>query len=653
MLATIETLEREKLAQEERNAQIIKENRDLLDQLEQLNLAVAESDGQVDALTTALQSSEQEIEKLSALAGRTQALERQLLDLEREYSQLQSSLEIKVIDERTAMQRWRRAEKTIVDLHDQIDIIEREAKEDRERHLDIVARMERRMAVDVELGTAAARLKAGAARGDGDQKPGTSVVSHFVKDILLDNANLQNGILELREMLVNSNDEVDRLREQLRIHRPLSPTEDDTATPTLQKELGAESIINQELHIHHHYHGSGPRKEPGPSRAQPRRPRAKRHVLAVGHFAPPDLPPASTARAILAQTSVTVPQNSNRWSNATTLAPSLPGSPLSPAHRPASVNERVFSDIADDSSRPTSASESIEPASPNFISSTVPKLEFEIAKAHPKVATRTVSNPLPFKPKSTPASAVISTVSPQDAMEMFLYSPSIHSAIPEENEDMSDATSLLSPTLEPATSRVPLRRVASHESLISVSGMDIHTLQSRPSQLLYSSSPSFASPSSGGSTQPVLTPWTATAIPNMSSRDVDSSTLHRSLLYGSNAGQRRGLRERRSGGFEGIGKKVGGWVLGKWGVSPSRNEAPRPDSGGSGSRERPGPSPSQPAPKRPSQTPRDSIPIRLRPSGVNQNGPIWGFFDAIPETPSQLEPTALDEEALKDSLGDV
>lgn len=88
MLTTIEGLEREKIELEEKNAQTIKANRELLDQLEQLNQAVATSDAQVQMLTDTLHSTEEEIQRLSSLAARTQSLERQLIDLEREQSQL-------------------------------------------------------------------------------------------------------------------------------------------------------------------------------------------------------------------------------------------------------------------------------------------------------------------------------------------------------------------------------------------------------------------------------------------------------------------------------------------------------------------------------------------------------------------------------------
>lgn len=56
MAAQIESLEVEKQALERRNANAIEENRTLLDQLESLNTAVAESDTQVTNLQATLRS---------------------------------------------------------------------------------------------------------------------------------------------------------------------------------------------------------------------------------------------------------------------------------------------------------------------------------------------------------------------------------------------------------------------------------------------------------------------------------------------------------------------------------------------------------------------------------------------------------------------
>ncbi|KAF2796108.1 hypothetical protein K505DRAFT_348158 [Melanomma pulvis-pyrius CBS 109.77] len=663
MSATIDSLEQEKFELENRNAQTIKANRDLLDKLEQLNDAVADSDDQIRMLTNTLHSTEQELQRLSSLAARTQSLERQLIDLEREQAQLQGTLEDKVGDERTAIQRWKRAETTIGDLQDQIDRIEKEAREEHERHLEIVARMERRIAVDGELATAAGRLKAQA----GHEKSGSSVVSHFVKDILLDNTNLQHGILELREMLMCSNEEVELLREQLRAHQPVSPTTEDVAAPSsLQRELGNDAVFNPELHIHHHYHNPPQRKETPVKVLPQRRPRKKRFSLT---FTPPAPPDPSSPAAILSQATATVPPNTNRWSNATTLAPSsVPGSPLSMSHR-GSVYDRVFSDVAYDSSRPTSPSDSVDLASPSFGPSKARESLYsqDLAYRHqrrksqslkpPSLSTiRSASTPISLTAKSSPATAIISAISPANSLanDIFTLSPSLHAAIPEEIEDppTQDTNYLTSPTYDsdeafsPTTHYRPsLRRAASHESLISVSGMDIHTLQSRPAQLLFSSTPHFSSPGSGTSIKPELTPWTATATGSMTRRNLDSSTRNRSLLHSTIANQKRGINSAQKPAPNTLGKKVGGWVFGKWGAGPTVSPLRPVSSASSNSQSTQGSSK-----KKDEAAKRAEKELKLRPAGVNQSGPIWGFFDAIPPTPTKVVVTELDEDALGDAL---
>ncbi len=673
MMATIERLEEEKLELEANNAQCIKANRDLLDQLENLNEAVADSDAHIEALTDTLRSSEEELDRLSLLAARTQLLEKQLIDLEREQSQLQFNLDAKLVDERTAIQRWKTAEHTIVDLQDQTDRIEKEAKEERERHVKVVARMERKMAIEEELNTAAGRLKA---KGVND-KGGTNVVSHFVKDILLDNANLQHGISELREMLVSSNEEVERLRDQLKMHQPISSEE--PLGLNLQKELGAEAeaALNQEVHIHHHYHSTKASKN---KQQAPRRPKKKRFSLTPTHFDPPPSRDRSSATTMLQQTSITIPAT-QRWSQASTLlAGSCPASPVTESHR-GSVYDRVFSDVAYDSSRPTSPPDSIDLHSPMFgptkdndfifdhdFMSRHQRRRSSALKPPLLSAIRNTVTPTSMITKSTPVTAIISAVSPTNSLSndtLILsppFEPGPQSMIPEENEDAS-LHSLTSPKkhetmddiLSPLrTSRPTLRRHISHESLISVSGMDIHTLQSRPSQLLYSPTPRFTTPGGAGSAGPELTPWTATAHGMLSKDAVNRSALTRSLS--SMANQQRGTKKAVAPASSnmGIGKFVGGWVFGKWsgtsGTTTPIVEASRPASISSQQAE-------SVLSSTPSTTAADQMKKKaaekpkVRPSGVNQSGPIWGFFD-VPEAPAKVVVQDYDAVALGEALAE-
>jgi hypothetical protein len=187
-----------------------------------------------------------------------------------------------------------------------------------------------------------------------------------------------------------------------------------------------------------------------------------------------------------------------------------------------------------------------------------------------------------------------------------------------------------------------------------VSGMDIHTLQSRPSQLLLSSSPRYTS-GPGASSQPVLTPWTATAQASRARQNLDSSTYNRALLYSSLAPSRRPELQTKKSDI-GLGKKVGGWVFGKWGAAPTPA-----DPGPSESSAAKGRTPSDVASiaskgsgassERTPKAADKKSEVRLRPSGVNQSGPIWGFFD-VPPTPTKVVVTDLDAEALGEALAE-
>ncbi|KAL1647768.1 hypothetical protein SLS58_002569 [Diplodia intermedia] len=608
MAAKIESLEHEKADLEARNAKTVQENRALLDQLEAINNAATETDAHCHELTAALMETQEELQRMTNLASRTESLERQLAELEREQQELQNKLSNTSHDEKSAVRRWRKAEQTIAALTEQMERIEKEAKEERERHVEVVSRMERRRAVERELETAAGRLKgAAAAKAGGHDKTGTNVVSHFVKDILQDNANLQLGIVELREMLMNSNDEVERLREQLLLHQPMSEASEDPSGPSLQKELGLESDEPQEpqephetskpprqLHVHHHYHAAPTAsKDPRKGHLQRRSSKKRRNVVAPSHFAPPSgmhtprssisMPRPTTpcsAATILSQTAVTIPStakgHAHRWSVAShqtgvSMAPSsVPSSPYS--RRTSSIFDRMFSDAGqEDSSRPTSPESNNDPGSPDFAP----------ISTRGKGPARTLTTPAAFKlhAKAAPPIEVSATASSRiSEEELDNLSPICQDVITEEQETGSDAdiSAIDMSTPEAQSSETSgevymngqigrgLRRATSHESLLSVRGMDI-SVHARPSQM-------FIAPNSPSS-QAMASLSNMVARPSISYRhDQDASAAHRSLLAGFTADQRSGgqsSRPKQSNSGGGIGRKVGGWVFGKWGFAPT------------------------------------------------------------------------------------
>ena len=610
MAASINHLETAKKELEATNAKVIDENRNLLDQLEDLNNTVSESDNHIQSLNATLQSTRIELQRLTVLAGRTAVLEEQLSAMESEQANIQHQLAITEEDERSAVQRWKRAERTIGDLQESVDRIEREAREERERQVEVVGRIERRRAVEKELENAAGRLKGAAVTTLGRDKAGSSVVSHFVKDILQDNANLQLGIVELREMLTSSNEEVENLRERLMLHQPvLLENANGSQKVTLRNEL-AERLPKDdlpELHVHHHYHGP-PKAEVarGPAMV-PRRSKKRRSLVASGTSKPssgmltpqgsstPSIRPTppSSAAAILSQTSITIPpsqhNSSHRWSiQSSSIAPStVPSSPQS-MYRGSSMFDCI--DNAFDSSRPTSP-ESNCPGSPVFLG--------RHSKGSSDISFRSVSTPAVFGLSSagSPRAPAQYTNEGQnveiveECLTDLELAPTGHPTILEESEDdtAGDAASTTDPSSVVSINSIcppkeqpqpQLRRSASHESLLSISGMDIHTLRDRPSQMLSGqrftprtpcniSSPSLALASS----KPVISATTATGRPTYQRRIYDSSNYNRSLLSGvptsTSTSTGSGLDQTAVNDRPTLGKRVGGWVWGKWGVTPT------------------------------------------------------------------------------------
>ncbi|MCJ1391839.1 hypothetical protein MMC18_004706 [Xylographa bjoerkii] len=650
MAANIEKLESEKKQLETTNAQTVEENRDLLDQLENLNNTVTESDAQIEALTATLHSTRQELQKLTILAGRAAQLEAQLSAMEIEQAGLESQLFSSEENNKSAVQRWKIAERTLEHLQDQVDRMEKEAREERERHIEVVGRMERRRVVEKELENAAGRLKGAAAMTLGrTQTGGTSVVSHFVKDILQDNANLQMGIVELREMLMSSNAEVETLREQMLLHHDGEIVDGNaTLRAELVKSTPAEPV--PEVHVHHHYHA--------PEVSVHRKAKKKRPVVPAGHFYPssgsstPRTPsirdwriaPPSSAATILSQTSVSIPQMQRpfplqRYSlqsdqSGESFAPSsVPSSPQS-VFRSSSVFDSI--DAALESSRPTSPESSV-PDSPIVFA----KDNLKASKS----SFRNFSTPTPLQ--LTPHQSLARSMASRNDSLLDVNAAngslctgnmsrprSNDSTIPEgqENDSYEDCES---PYLEDDSqagdtptfahpSHPQLRRAASHESLISVSGMDIHTLRERPSQMfmgrgftpqnLYSR-PSPTTPVA--SSNPLVSPTTATGRPALQRRDRDSSDYNRSLLAS---------HARNDGRQPSFGKLVGGWVWGKKAVTTMASTGDL---------------------RAKATTPPN--PFQGRSPGVNQSGPVRGFRPP-PKAPIQVQPVRVDTGLLQELL---
>ncbi|KAH8808041.1 hypothetical protein F5884DRAFT_352295 [Xylogone sp. PMI_703] len=652
----IAKLEADKMELEAENQKTIRENRELLNQLEDLNASLSDSETHIKSLESTLDSTNEELRRLEQFAARTRHLELQLASLEQEREILKKTIVTSEAEEKSALQRWRSAERRLNMLQEELETVEREAREERLRHTEVLNRMERQRTVEKELATAAGRLKGAAAAtatvaAAGNNKQGSTVVSHFVKDILQDNANLQLGIVELRQMLMDSNDEVQALRERLQLNHP--PEEDNTgsATPTLREELGTlepeqeldqdpePQVISQALHIHHHYHKPAKKDEI-------RRPRKKRGSLSKPIFSPTSgrRSPAfsrgsESASTILQQTSVTIPTAispvSGRWSSSghySDFAPSsVPSSPQS-AYRTSSIFDRGFDT---DYSRPTSPGSSVDPLSPAFMP--------RHAKRSSDVSMRSFIAPMNFFQDHVIHEEDDDVEEIQDLQSPRPSKP-----------DTGDNASRPSNEAEDVPSESPfqptLRRSASHESILSISGIDIHTLQSRPSQLMATGDGSFLKDFTRSRDSTPMSPTLSmdhfsgssyvTARPILSRHGQDSTSILRSSISsrGSN-----GTRPPSSSS-NGFGRLVGDWVWNRWGISPVKSETPTAPS-----------TPKDiPASKQSSRSVSAPISDRFgviigRSPGINQSGPIPGF-KKLEKAPAKVTPDIVDREALSEIL---
>ena len=589
MVGSIEKLETNKKELEASNARVIEENRYLLDQLEEINDTLSNSDTQILSLNATLQSTRKELERLTVLAAQTSHLEAQLASMDSEAAELHHQLARKEEVEQTAVQRWKGAERTICTLQEQVDRIDREAREERLRHAEVVKRFERRKAVERELENAAGRLKGAAAVSTMGTDGSNSVVSHFVKDILQDNANLQLGIVELREMLMGSNEEVENLREQMMLHQPVQP-ERPGFGEDLNSELARtptnEAVLSPDFHVHHHYHAAPKVKTVKERPVGLARTKKRRNITSPGLRTPssgiqtprtPQTPnthsmqirTGSSAATILSQTSVTIPPiQSHRWSSQSSQAPSsLPSSPQSAFRNPS-----VF-DIMDDntySSRPTT---------PGSTALGSPSIHPRHSKRNSDVSTRRLSTQTSSSvPKSIVGVLQAADQHGMDDSTETIMSPLLdHSTILEEPEDdttisfldnhfdFSNKSPQTHSLMEQMRSR--LKRASSHESLLSTRGIDIPSLRSKRSQGLHPRSSFGPSVASIG---PVTSSTAAGAHASKRNQGYDSSNYHRLLLSNTSthsaAPAPTTTTEKST-----LGKRVGGWVFGKWGVAPTKS----------------------------------------------------------------------------------
>ena len=605
MGAFIQKLEGEKKGLQAENAKTIEENRYLLDQLEDINNRVVDSDAQIDSLNVTLHSTRREIERLTILATRASQLELDLVALESEQEVLRNQLVSKEEEGRTAVQRWKGAERVIGTLQGQVDRIEKEMIEERTRHADVLARFERRRTVERELESAAGRLKGAAAattmeRNGGDGN--STVVSHFVKDILQDNANLQMGIVELRDMLMGSNEEVQKLREQIMLHQPVHSNAEGHQE-ALNSELAKTPTTDglPDFHVHHHYHAppTVETKKKAVNR-RPKRVRGTSHGLRTpssGTQTPRSIPaspylrpsmPSAAAATILSQTSVSIPPpsepapstHSQQCSMQSIQSPlsvatsSLPNSPQSEsAFRSLSMFDTI--DDAPDFSRPTTPGSTVF-GSPMIGARQVKRSSDVPARGLPVPAESNTSHGMSAALQDVETRSheeKVDTRAPSQTME--------HSTILEESEEDHATKSsandchLYNHVDDHFTSQPPIRtrlhRANSHDSILSIRNINIPKLRSKPSHMLTSQgfAPRTSQGASPASTAPITSSTSAVVQPSRTARGYSSSNYNRLLLTNNASSNTAIPTEQTTGEKPKFGKRVGGWMFGKWGNMPT------------------------------------------------------------------------------------
>lgn len=678
----IEQLQKDKHSLEIENHRLVDENKDLSNHVEDLNNKISESDIRIDSLEATLNATHMEMRRLESLASRTHDLEQQLLELEREQEELRQTITHTEAEEKAAIRRWKAAEKKVVDLQDQLEKIESEAYDEKLRHEEVLRRMERQKAVDRELQSGKATVSA---------KSGPNVVSHFVKDILQDNVNLQMGIVELREMLMSSNDEVQKLRDQLNGRGPAEEDEEPRTKrmeSTLDAELAAKEPLasSPALHVHHHYHV--------PKAQEVRRavPKKKRSVAlpdrgmhsrnSSRHRHQPRQP--SIVSTILSQTSMTIPspmrpQSNQRWSMQSYNAPSefASSAPSSPQeYRSSVLFDRMSIDQSMDYSRPTSPEMSDYAMSPNFRPTYKRKVSEQSSNSSRNISPRgqqMYQNDIIHEEEDddVPAIAALGHEAPRSPITQD------DSALGLESE-RADA---FDPFASNHGFQPKLRRSNSHESILSISGQDIHTLQSRPSQMSIRKSDAMFNLSSRrsytniGTSNPVLSTVSAFGTGELSAATTIQSRIDSRSLLRSTAGLPERPMTAKSANSATSNEAVtgettkklgggGGWIRGLWGMKPtsqpsSTASTPAQSRAASCVDVHPPPNAqmkklaaramSMPVQKLKEEE-KDPLKLMLgRSPGINVAGPVPGWRKP-PKAPSQVQPTRVDFEALREVL---
>ena len=579
LTAYIGELEKERTDLQTTNEKIVEENRRLLSRLEAANTSLKDTDYHVKSLESLLRDCEVEVRRLHGFSRRTEELELQIQDLEKDRMILSRHRDDVKEESKSTIKRWRESEVKVRQLEHEVQRIEWEAKKDKERYEEIIARLERERALERELGGAEGRLKGAAAlRGLNGQDKSANVVSHFVRYILQDNANLQAGVVELRELLQASNEEVQSLRDQVLQHQPVDNDDSQTLARSvpLTDQIGwsePSSKVQQSVHVHHHYHAKLAKRERIPTL---RRSSRKRTAIGPGMLpstpessapATPIVGPHRYVSSPILPTSLHHPQPSrDRWSmqsaaTGSSMVSSYPSSPRSYFEPSSSLFDRL--EAGEESSRPTSPESAGFATSPKKFNLTpsfddgsagtldeeepedmpsettmeleILGLEGDVNNLEQEIAKGSGSQELTPKPSQLLLTGgkmkhLIQPEPPDPTTSIEASDGPVGTKPPEsvqdEDEPVAGADSRgrgakddISTTVTPYDPdevtdidiRPGLRRTSSHDSLVSISGMDIHiakrptSSKSQSSSLIRGNKAYFALPPLGSTQNAVIT----------------------------------------------------------------------------------------------------------------------------------------------------
>jgi hypothetical protein len=443
--------------------------------------------------------------------------------LESEQEELRNTIATTKEEERAAVARWKRAERQLAELEKQLERIQREHALERVRSQNILERMEQRKLASQQAGTFPSALTAD-----------KSALSRFMKEILAENGHLQLGVAELRDLLAQSQEEVKMLREKLESlgggdldlqpdmgRSPLS-MELEAGNGTATANGAAAGVV-----VHHHHYHTAPGSKAKLIKPPIRRPKKRRGVT-VDHL--------DTLRARGYD-----PESSSmahkRWSTSTGTAP-LSSSPTS------TFQDSIFDrENGEDTSRPTTADS-------NY--------------------------PQPWPKQSWARHSRKSSMNPPFTI---LHTTEEVSSEAESVAHSERATSP-QPPMSPPRNIPMLKRSVSHESLLSVSAMDMYNASaahSGPSSFASLRNPNLRQNGvKPNDPQASITP--GVAIRDQRSGQYSGSAYSRLLGLAEGASPPKQTASKKSSTASNTGG--GGWfwkyvTLAPGGSKPGRSEAPK------------------------------------------------------------------------------